>query len=401
VADLVQYQAAVAWFAGDDVAVERFFSEARGIKGMVGAESYRTAAEAWIAASPETLEAEEIPSVRALVLLMLAGKAADAGRRQALLDGAELAARTADDLWTILLVTISRGLSLPEKRQALLDDALRTAREIDQPDVAAAVTSLIEGGDGNASFAALARRFEALPSTVQHPRVRINVLSRTAFRGGESLALSNRVWSLVEILAVLKRVRREAVAEMLWGEGDPEAGGHALKMLVSRARHQFGDPSFVVVAGGYYMLRDDVAVDYDELQRVLVPHAPNDALSDVRRQCLRSAYEQFKGSWAAGEAEGAPSTVSVLLNAMRHDIVECLARDALDRGELSLALDLANELRRRDSKDEAAHEVLVRAYVRAGNRARALREFRTYAERLRTEFGMEPSFTIEQLDLSS
>jgi DNA-binding SARP family transcriptional activator len=390
VGEILRNRAVVAWLAGDDAAVERFFAAARGADG----------AEAWEASLSEALEAEEAPRDRALLQLVLAGNAANDERRQALLDQAEESARGACDLWTRLLVAIARSASLPARRETLLEGALGIAREIDLPSVVESVESLIDGGDGGASFAALARRFAVTPVAEQHPAaLRLNVLSRTAYRGVEPIALSNRVWALVEILAVRKRVRRETLVDILWGDDDPAAGAHALKVLVSRARQQLGDPSFIVVARCHYSLCDEIAVDYDELERLTASLVPNDRLGDVHRRRLQRAYDEFKGIWVAGEADSAMSTVSVSLSAQRHEIVELLARDALDRGKLSLALDFANELRRRDSRDETAHEVLVRAHIRAGNRASALREYRTYGERLRMEFGTEPSFTIEELDL--
>jgi DNA-binding SARP family transcriptional activator len=54
-------------------------------------------------------------------------------------------------------------------------------------------------------------------------------------------------------------------------------------------------------------------------------------------------------------------------------------------------------LRRYDNNDETAYELLIRAHIRSGNQASALREYRTYSLHLKDELGLEPSFSIDEL----
>jgi DNA-binding SARP family transcriptional activator len=88
---------------------------------------------------------------------------------------------------------------------------------------------------------------------------------------------------------------------------------------------------------------------------------------------LSAAFEQFKSTWLIKES--VPS-IDAAISALRRRVVERLAQDALDRGEIGLAIGLAEDLRLRDVNDETAYELLIRAYVRSGNNAGALREYR-------------------------
>jgi DNA-binding SARP family transcriptional activator len=81
----------------------------------------------------------------------------------------------------------------------------------------------------------------------------------------------------------------------------------------------------------------------------------------------------------------------------RRHVVARLATDALERGELELAVDLADELRHYDGGDETAYELMIRAYLSSGNTASALREYRNYREHLMHALGIEPPYSMEEL----
>jgi two-component SAPR family response regulator len=183
----------------------------------------------------------------------------------------------------------------------------------------------------------------------------------------------------------------------LWGEEAIDSGAQALKVLISRARQQLGFPALIEVRSGYVALHRDVAVDLDEVEKLLRSLPAHGTLSDAHRDQLRANYEQFKGSLTSGESSGATTPIESAIVATRHDIVERLAKDALEREQIPLAVDLANELRRQDSNDEAAHELLIRAHLHSGDRTSALREYRIYGERLKKDLGIDPDFTIEQI----
>ncbi len=395
IAGMVYYQAFVAWLAGDDTLVNDRIEEMRRSGATVSSAGYAETVAAWDSGAIEKL-VHTLPRTRALITLMVAAKERCTERRADILAEAFRAATEARDLWSEVLVVIATALDDPAKRDAGLERAAEIAREIGRPQLSDSIASLAAGGSGAPTLRALARRFDNSAHRVaaMPPAVRVNVLSRTVYRGDERLPVSNRALSLIVALAVLGTVPRDDLLELLWGANELDAGTNALKMLVSRARRQLGDAGIIIINNGTYSLSSDIVVDFHEIQRLVDSISPHHPLTDAQRDALQDAYEQFKPAWLSRET--APS-IDAAVSGVRHRVVERLSSDALDRGEIARALAFADELRRRDGNDETAYELLIRAHVRSGNSAGAMREYRIYSEHLRRDLGMEPSFSIEDL----
>jgi DNA-binding SARP family transcriptional activator len=213
-------------------------------------------------------------------------------------------------------------------------------------------------------------------------------------RGSQRIPVSRRVLSLLLTLAVLGRVRREKLQELLWGDDAAGAGTNALKMLVSRARAQLGDPSAIVAENGFYALAKNVGGDYHDIQTLLRTVSPHGALTDRQRAALQTAYSGFAGTAASPEPV---ASIETAIAALRSQVAQRLGQDALERGDIAAALTIADDLRRFDPNDEAAYELLIRAYIRAGNTASAFRAYRDYSGHLMAELGIEPAFSLETL----
>jgi DNA-binding SARP family transcriptional activator len=393
IAGLAHHQAVVAWLAGDDAAVDASFDEIRRTSGAVRSRNYSPIADAWASGSVEGLHAL-VPRMRAFSLLLMAGKAPTKARRSELLAAAAEAATAADDLWSGLLIIVAQAMGDAHERVPLLEQALAIAKEIGQAPLVASVESLLTGGNGAPTLAAVANRFLLPPSRIQPPAtIQVSALAQMVYRGAETIPLSNRVRSFVVTLAILKRVRRDDLLELLW-DNDLQAESNALKMLISRARHQLGDPSLIEVADGFYSLRSDVVVDVDRIERLLGSLSRYDPLTGTQRAELRGAYERFTKS--NRRETGIPS-IDAAIDTLRHRVIERLAQDALDHSEIDFAVSLADQMRRDDPSDESAYELMIRAYIRSGNSASALREYRKYSDHLINDLGVEPSFTFEEL----
>ena len=79
------------------------------------------------------------------------------------------------------------------------------------------------------------------------------------------------------------------------------------------------------------------------------------------------------------------------------ELLERLAQDAEERGELREAIELTRRQVERDRFDEEAHRRLIERFERAGDRAGAMRIYRGLAERLRRELGVAPSRQTREL----
>jgi DNA-binding SARP family transcriptional activator len=395
---LLADRAFVAWLAGDNAAFERYIEDILHSSGTAAAANRTNLADVWFDGDGAAVAAKLLPRSRAFMLLLLAGRAESAEERSALLEQALAAAHLARDIWVEVLIVTARAMSEPDLRATWLGEALRLAGDIGEPAVAESIRSLMENGSGQPTLAALARRFGGDSTLVKNPAiVRVNALSRTVWRGNSQIVLSNRALSLVLTLAVLKGVRKETLAELLWGVDAVDSGSPALKMLVMRARAQLGDPSLIVANNGGYELRSDVIVDFEEIERLLRSLSPHEPLTELQREALRTAYDRFKASWLLRDPRGPTRSIEAAIAGTRQRVIERLARDALDRGEIGFAFDLADQLRRYDGNDEVAYELLIRAYIRSGNNASALREYRKYSDHLMHDLGLQPSFSLEDL----
>ncbi len=338
------------------------------------------------------------PRRRAFTMLLMASGAPTNVRRLALLAQARKAAETAQDLWAHVLILCARAVADPHNRSVLLREALSLAEDVGQEPLTRSVSSLLEGGAGLPALAALAKRFAPIEApSVTAGVVRVNALSRAVYRDDRPIAISSRSLDLVLVLAVRKRVQRDELAELMWGESSHRSAGLALKMLASRARRQLGDPGLIVVSEGFYSLRDDVVVDRDVIERLLHSIPRSGPLTLEQRGALLGVYDQFKQARTFGQAAGTVSSVEAAIMGTRRHVVARLATDALERGELELAVDLADELRHYDGGDETAYELMIRAYLSSGNTASALREYRNYREHLMHALGIEPPYSMEEL----
>ncbi len=390
-------RAVIAWLAGDDEVVDRAFDDIRREGYLARSPLYDALAAAWTDGSRSQLRADVPPRGRAYLLLLMAGRTLCPEVRLALVDEARDAANESHDLFAQVLVLVARALSEPPGSEGL-DDALILAAEIGETGLTESIASLEQGGSGWPALAAFAQRFAPSSSRAKltDSVIRVSALSCSIWRGNRRIALSKRALALILTLAVLRHVRSVDLLELLWGEDTIDSGTQALKMLVSRARAQLGDPGAIVASRGGYSLGDHVVVDFDETERLLRSLVPRDSLTDRERRELLMRYEQFKDSWS--RISGVlSSSVEAVIATMRHRVIERLGRDALDRGDAAFAHDLANELRRFDPSDESAFELVVCAFLQTGDDASAMREYRRYSEHLMRHLGVRPAISLEDL----
>ncbi|MDP9111883.1 MAG: hypothetical protein M3M96_09655 [Candidatus Eremiobacteraeota bacterium] len=185
---------------------------------------------------------------------------------------------------------------------------------------------------------------------------------------------------------------------MLWPDLEEFAARNALSVCLHRLRQHLGRNDLVVRDGDGYSLHAECSVDLWEIDRVLNAVRLRDHLNDATRTSLFSIWKRLR--------EGRPSRMQRWewfepterrLAELRVEIAHRLASDALERGETRSALELASDIIEYDACDEPARELTIRAYLREGDRAAAMRHFRQYRETLLAELQCEPSATIAAL----
>jgi DNA-binding SARP family transcriptional activator len=227
-------------------------------------------------------------------------------------------------------------------------------------------------------------------------------------RCGEPLDLpiSGKAAAFVSTLALhlTAGVPREALLEALWPEQDTAQATVSLNSLVyslqRRLRCAPHDVPAVLFAHGVYRLNvaagysTDVAI-FDEL--VAHGHAVARAGCDADATLT---YERAL-TWYRGDLAADADIFAVIererLRASFLTVLAWLADRAYQEGEYATALQRGLQLLSCDPCREDAHRVVMRALLRRGERAQALRQYRLCEQILRREFDAAPEAATTEL----
>jgi DNA-binding SARP family transcriptional activator len=194
-----------------------------------------------------------------------------------------------------------------------------------------------------------------------------------------------RPWALFAYLALSPTaVSRAELASRFWPDVLDQSARASLRSALWSLRRQIGEA--LVVDGERVGLSDEdgLWVDVREFER-LAASVPEQALELCRGELL----EGLEDEWALSARERYRERVIGLLEE------QAQAREAA--GELREAIELSRHQIERDPFDEQAHRRLIARLDAAGDRAAALRTYRTLAERLRRELGVAPSAATRDL----
>jgi ATP/maltotriose-dependent transcriptional regulator MalT/DNA-binding SARP family transcriptional activator len=231
------------------------------------------------------------------------------------------------------------------------------------------------------------------------PEVAIVALGRFAvLRAGEPVPLaawqSRKARDLLKVLVARKGhpITREAAAETMWPDEDPEPLGNRLSVALSTIRkvldpgRRYPPDHYVVADAQTIALRlDRVDVDLIEFLR-----AADRAIDLMARgnpgpaeEALRRARQIYAGDfleddlyeeWAAEAREEARSRLLTVLR--------LLARRATDRGDDESAGQYLGQLLERDPYDEDAWLALIAGQLRLRRHGEARRRYAAYARRM-------------------
>jgi DNA-binding SARP family transcriptional activator len=207
---------------------------------------------------------------------------------------------------------------------------------------------------------------------------------------------------------VAMATRQGVPRETLLPESEVPLAANALNNLVHALRGRLspalGGASPVVHTGGYYRLNQEAGLAVDvNLFKLLAAQSALHARQGDRSTAaalaeravllyggdLRLAFSEASTAYAIFERDRLRATCLELL--MR------LADDAFERGDFEACQVYALRLLADDPCREDAHRVVMRCYVRLGERAQALRHYQTVQAVLRAEFDIEPEPATREL----
>lgn len=255
------------------------------------------------------------------------------------------------------------------------------------------------------SVAVLDVRPRAVPPSVP-VTVQIQTFGQFAVRvHDQALAFDRKVprrpIDLLKVLIALggREVRETAVTDLLWPDADGDAAHQALATTLHRLRRLLRQRRAVRVQDGRLGL-DPAAcwVDVWALDAALASAERPSLDLDARSASLAEALALYHGPFLEGDADE-PWTVPI-----RERVKARLLRDLADlarglelRGELARATGLLERGLEVDDCAEEIYQRLMRAYLRAGRRADALRVYERCRRTLAAVLQVEPSAETESI----
>ena len=192
-------------------------------------------------------------------------------------------------------------------------------------------------------------------------------------------------------------VPRDMLLDRLWPEGDGQLAGQSLHSLVYFLHKLLSDAicgsPVVVYADGGYRLNREVGVGtdidrFEELIRAGEQQAARRNLADAAA-LYRQAVDLYQGDLYEQE-----DMYAVLkrehLRARYLTLLVQLANYHYDEGDCASCLEYALRLLANDPCREDGHRLVMRCYVKRGERAQALRQYRLCESILRAEFDAVP-----------
>lgn len=222
------------------------------------------------------------------------------------------------------------------------------------------------------------------------------ILSSELVVDGVHAPLSDRKFGLLATLARSRHgLPREALLERVWPEHEADSAVNAFNLCLHQLRKRFGNET-IVLQGGRYALGESIRVDLWQIEDYYAALSLRRNLEDGHRAVLRSFYETLcRPLPDRYEACGWFDAIERRIAELRCEICQRLASDALLNGRTQEALSLAQSIIRYDACDEPAREIVIRAYIQAGDEASAFREYRRYREILWEELQAVTTLRID------
>lgn len=235
-------------------------------------------------------------------------------------------------------------------------------------------------------------------------KVRISVGDRTIDEDAWSLR-SARSLLLLLLITPGHAVAKERVLDTLWPESNPEVARNALYKALHLLRRvlepdlaSFRKSSYIETRGATIRIspQAEVWVDLDACETALRESRVADV--EERRKRLRQAVTLYGGEllptdlyedWPIARRES-------IRHAWEGAVLELATLD-MDAGEPQASVPSLELLLAHDPTSEPAHRALMRGYLAAGQRDRALRQYARCVAALESELGVEPDEETQEL----
>lgn len=220
-----------------------------------------------------------------------------------------------------------------------------------------------------------------------------------------SLRAGGKAEQLLSSLAMRPQVgvSRASLVEQIWPDTSQSLAGQCLNTLIHSLKNQLADALGgqppIVHAANHYTLNFDGGLGVDVIEFESAADAGHRLLSEgslaMAIETYRRALELYRGDLAASDISGVLER-----ERLRATCLKTLARLAdayFELADYEQALSCALRLLAVDPCREDAHRMAMRAYIRMGARAQALRQYQLCRAILDEEFDAVPEPATEQL----
>ena len=227
-------------------------------------------------------------------------------------------------------------------------------------------------------------------------------------KSGQQFTLRNaeKICALLAHLAIQDHfgASREHLIQAVWPNTQAELAGHALNSLVYNLHKMLGDaiggarPVFVV--DGHYQLNVDAGIGVDIAYFDVLTREGKHAERAGQLGAAIRTYERAIQLYRGDLCTVSDARSLILCEALRAQHLTLLAQVAdhyFNTGDYATCLVYAVRLLAADPCREDAHRAVMRCYIRLGERAQAMHQYRVCAAILRNEFNVAPEPATEAL----
>lgn len=235
-------------------------------------------------------------------------------------------------------------------------------------------------------------------------QVRINVGDRLINENAWSLRSAR---SLLLLLLITRghTISKDRVLDTLWPEANPDVGRNALYKALHLLRRVLEPELTSARKSAYIETRGDTITIFPSVDIWVDVDAYEHKLSQAmqasqvdRRKLLREAVNLYGGELLPTDPyEDWPLARREALRAAWEDAVLELAELDLDANEPQASVPSLELLLAHDPTVETAHRSLMRGYIAAGQRDRALRQYARCVTALENELGITPDVQTQDL----
>jgi PAS domain S-box-containing protein len=208
--------------------------------------------------------------------------------------------------------------------------------------------------------------------------------------GRELRAPTRKTAALAAYLAMRpdKRVAREAIACLLWGDKKETHARHSLSQAISDVRHAFGEQ--LICVDSQFLWSPGEVADVDALQLVELARGRSAA------QGLEAIESLYDGDFLQGFDLGQEDfdcwvlAERERLRHLAHGAMTELLAIRVRSSQYNAALGTAQKILSIEPFDETAHRAIMRCYAQQGFPRRAIDHFKALESDIRRELGVDP-----------